>query len=173
MEDGHRDLDEASAEGLFRFDLLQRLNVVRIEIPPLRSRPEDIPILFELFLKQAGEEEGCPVPSVEGKVMTRLAIHTWPGNVRELQNLARALLVASHGEDRILEEHLPDALMAGSVKGGESRSLRGKVSALERRAIREALRRHGGNLSAAARELEISRQGLSQKIRKLGIRFDS
>ncbi len=167
----NRDLEEAAAKGLFRFDLFQRLNVVRIDIPPLRNRPEDIPLLFDLFLKRAAEEEGCPLPSVEGKVLTRLAVYSWPGNVRELQNLARALLVASHGEAGIRLDHLPGVLLEGEVKRSGPRSLRDKVQAFERTAVKEALARHAGNRSSAAKELGISRQALSQKIRKLGIRL--
>lgn len=163
----NRDLAAAVARGLFREDLYHRLNVIPVEIPPLRQRPEDIPMLFGHFLHLAAGEEGVPVPGVAPEVVTRLAAYPWPGNVRELQNVARALLVASHGGSAIKESHLPPRLVTASDR--RPTTLAARLLEEERRAVAEALRDEGGNVSAAARNLGVSRQSLHQKVRRLGL----
>jgi DNA-binding NtrC family response regulator/tetratricopeptide (TPR) repeat protein len=163
----NRDLEKAVAEGRFREDLFHRLKVIPIEVPPLRQRPEDIPLLFGQFLARAAKEEGVPEPAVEPAVLTRLAAYPWPGNVRELQNLARALLVEVDRGCLIREAHLPERLVNGAARPG--RSLAAQMEAVERKAIASALKEAAGNRAAAARLLGISRQALAQKMKRLGM----
>lgn len=168
----NRDLARAVREGLFREDLFHRLHVISIEIPPLRSRPEEIPLLFEHFLDKAAQESRAPLPAVDPGVFTRLAVYRWPGNVRELQNLAKALLVASHGEGRIREAHLPDALRKPAEGPAGEPTLAAAVREAERCAIAAALKASGGNAAAAARRLGITRQALHAKMKRLGMERD-
>jgi transcriptional regulator with PAS, ATPase and Fis domain len=163
----NRDLERAVAAGTFRADLFYRLNVIRVVVPPLRARPEDIPLLFGHFLGEAARSEGRLVPMVDEAVWGGLARWSWPGNVRELQNLARSLLVSGAARGRVLEEDLPLPMRArpgapGAVPGG----LRERLAQTERAVVEDALRRSGGNLTAAARELGISRQALARKASK-------
>jgi DNA-binding NtrC family response regulator len=166
----NRDLPADVAQGRFREDLFHRLNVIWIVVPPLRRRPEDIPMLFDHFLTQAMEKEGIKPLTVDPAVLTRLAAYHWPGNVRELQNLVKALIVAAHGTDSIREEHLPERFLSGRADGEFRTSLAAQLEDAERAILAEALAESGGNLSAAARRLSITRQSLFNKMRRLGIR---
>jgi len=161
----NRDLERAVAEGSFRADLFHRLNVIRIEVPPLRDRLADVPLLFGHFLGEAARAEGRPVPSVAEGVWGRLASWHWPGNVRELQNLARSLLVSASARGQVREEDLPESVMRASghptLPGG---GLRGCLLRTERAVVEEALARSGGNIASAARELGITRQALARKL---------
>ena len=162
----NRDLDEEAAAGRFRKDLLHRLKVLCITVPPLRERKEDIPLLFSHFFKQAAEGERIACPEMAGELWGPLMAYHWPGNVRELQNAARALLVASHekgvAEPRLLPPHLRDA-RARSQAGPRLRSI---LDEAERKAVEEALRNTRGNAAQAAKSLGISRQALSRKLAK-------
>jgi two-component system response regulator HydG len=163
----NQDLEKAVAEGRFRPDLFHRLRVIVIEVPPLRQRPEDIPLLFGHFLARAAKEEGVPEPAVEPAVLTRLAAYPWPGNVRELQNLTKALLVESHRGHVVRETHLPSRMHRGAVR--TVKSLASQMEGAERTAIASALKEAAGNRAEAARLLGISRQALAQKMKRLGI----
>jgi len=165
----NRDLERAASEGAFRQDLLHRLRVIEIEVPPLRRRPEDIPLLFAHFLEEAAAAEGVPAPRVAPPVLMRLGAYPWPGNVRELQNTARAMLVASSGAPELREEHLPRRLKEAPRDGLGGRSLPAILEEAERKAIAQAIQDSSGNLSAAARSLAISRQSLLQKMKRLGL----
>ncbi|MEW6757476.1 MAG: sigma-54 dependent transcriptional regulator, partial [Acidobacteriota bacterium] len=167
----NRDLEEAVSQGAFRADLLHRLNVIRVEIPPLRRRTEDVALLFEHFLTRAADAENVPCPPVDPEVLSRLEAYRWPGNVRELQNTARALLVASRGEERIQPRHLPARIAEGGAPvPGDGLTLAHSLRRAEAAAIRSALDACGGSPSEAARRLGISRQGLYEKTRRLGLR---
>ncbi len=166
----NRDLEAAVREGAFREDLFHRLNVIRVHIPPLRRRPEDVPDLLTRFLSQAAEKENLPAPEIDPSVFSRLVGYAWPGNVRELQNLAKALLVASNGDGLIVERHLPDRYLSPVPAPCGSSTLAEILKGAERTAIQAALEESGGNLSQAARSLAISRQNLLQKVRRLGLR---
>jgi transcriptional regulator with PAS, ATPase and Fis domain len=168
----NRELEAMVASGGFRADLFHRLNVIRVEIPPLRRRTDDVAPLFERFLAEAARESAMEVPAVEGGLLARLSAYPWPGNVRELQNLARSLLVASHGEGTIRESHLPERLrgLCAAPAGGPSfGTLAARLAAAEKAILEEALAGSGGNLTRAAKTLGISRQALSQKMKRLGI----
>jgi DNA-binding NtrC family response regulator len=168
----NRDLEEMVESKAFRADLFHRLNVIRVQIPPLRSRPEDIEPLFRRFLTEAARESSVEVPAVEGPLLERLRSHAWTGNVRELQNLAKALLVESHGERSVRVGHLPPVLRDLPARPAARESgptLGERLAAAERRILEDSLREHAGHVTRAAKALGISRQALSQKMRRLGI----
>jgi transcriptional regulator with PAS, ATPase and Fis domain len=162
-------LEQAVAGGAFREDLFYRLNVFAITIPPLRDRPEDIPIIARQILAESVAEHGR-VKVLSEPALDALLSHRWPGNVRELRNVIERSAILS-GEDRsIRPEHLliqRRTAGAGTESEGEIRFPRaGKtLAAIEREAIEITLRLTGGNRSAAARMLGISRPRLARKVR--------
>jgi serine/threonine-protein kinase PknK len=174
----HQDLKSKVEQGTFREDLYYRLNVVRIDIPPLRGRPEDIPLLVEHFLTSHPGPDGKPLVLGTG-VMKALMAYAWPGNVRELENeLMRATLLcdvdvglgdlsdvvrASRGLSTLGTDS--DRLeMLGLTNG----SLKQRVDRLEYVVLKDALAQHG-NKSQVARELGLSRAGLNMKLKRLGL----
>jgi DNA-binding NtrC family response regulator len=167
------DLEAAMAAGQFREDLYYRLNVVPITLPPLRERREDIPLLVEhllpLFQRRLGKEGIRLSPAM----MRRLDGHDWPGNVRELMNVMERVvaLTPSGGVADFPEVRMrtPRSRLAALVPERPAASLKELVNDFERRVIAQALERCGGNRSRAARELGLTRQGLSIKIRKYGL----
>ncbi len=159
----HRDLEKACLAGQFREDLYYRLKGIEIQVPPLRDRVEDLPVLIEHFMARAGV-----LFEFSPKAWRRLVRHTWPGNVRELQNeLVRLGLL---GRSRINATDLSLALRDAPREFhlGEG-GLKAEVDALERRLIQEALAAENGNKTRAARTLGLSRVGLRKKMERLGI----
>ena len=168
----NRNLAEEMEAGRFRKDLYFRLNVFPIEMPPLRDRKEDVPLLVEHFLARLAGELKMPTPSISPQAVAALAAHDYPGNIRELQNvLERACLLSRDPEGpadqpcRIELEHLPREFVgsAGDTSG---------VSALatgEKALIVNALRANNWNQSKAAAELGISRDNIRYRIKKYGI----
>ncbi|QDF95576.1 Fis family transcriptional regulator [Azoarcus sp. DD4] len=153
------DLLELAGQGKFRADLYYRLNVVTIELPPLRERREDIPLLLEYFLLQAAQRFERPLPAVNPEQMNRLMAHGWPGNVRELRNVADCLVLG-----------VANAVLAtGGDAAGNALSLSEQVEHFERSLIDAELRRQGGNLSRAAEALHVAKTTLHDKIRKYGL----
>lgn len=170
---------EKMVKGLeFRSDLFYRLNIMRITLPPLRERKEDIPQLIQALLNKLNYQLGVEVKSVASAVEKLLIKYDWPGNVRELQNvLERAMnvawgdtLEAKHFEWFIDNSYSRDNPV---VFNGESVSLRGVKHSVEKEVIIETLKRCGGNRVLAARELQISRSMLYRKLRKFGIRVST
>jgi DNA-binding NtrC family response regulator len=167
----NRDLEGLVGRGEFREDLYYRLNVVPIRVPPLRERVQDIPELCEHILARHAVS-GAP-RTIARAALARLSAYGWPGNVRELENeLARAAALA----DGVIEvAHLSAQVAAASpapaarAPRGRELQLRPQVEALERALVEEALRRTGGNQTAAARLLGLSRFGLQKKLRRYGI----
>ncbi len=162
----NRNLDEEAASGRFRKDLLHRLKVLCIEVPPLRDRREDIPMLFSHFFKQAADGERTACPELADEIWGPIMAYDWPGNVRELQNSARALLVASHGAGVAGPNSLPGRIRDARPYKRSGSTLRAVMEAAERRAVESAMREANGNASQAARNLGISRQALSRKLAK-------
>ncbi len=161
----HRDLAELVERGAFRQDLFFRLAVVRVDIPPLRDRVDDVPLLVAHFLEKHGSEDA----RFSRAAMDRMLAHPFPGNVRELENEVRRAIALSDGEIR--PEHLSPAVRTRPrPDGGGGTRLRDQVDALERRLIEEALERHGGNQSRAAEALGVSRYGLQKMLSRLGLR---
>ena len=162
----NRDMRAEAAAGRFRQDLLYRLDVVRIRIPPLRERPEDIPPLAMHCWRLAAARVGSRA-ELSTAVLTELSRYQWPGNVRELQNVIASLAVAAPGRGRLRPALLPPVISAAtSVSSGRLAEAREQF---ERRFIEVALARAGGNRSRAARSLGLSRQGLLKTMARLGL----
>ena len=163
----HRDLNALVAAGKFREDLLYRLNVISVRVPPLRERFGDVSILVQHFLRM---HSGDRKLSVERAAMDALAVFPWPGNVRQLENEVRRALVLS--DDVIRLEHLNReiAQAARPHRAQEEFDLRGRVDALEADLVRAALRRTDGNQTRAAELLGLSRFGLQKMMKRLEIR---
>jgi DNA-binding NtrC family response regulator len=162
-------LAEAATRGAFREDLRFRLAVVPIRVPPLRDRVEDVPLLAQAFWRQALVDTGKRAGLAPDALAT-LCRYPWPGNVRELQNVMSALAVIAPVGGRVSSRHVSQAL--GSVSAGvESPGvpLDAAKRLFEQRMIASALARHGGRRSAAARELGLTRQGLTKALRRLGL----
>ena len=173
------DLEQRVAEGKFREDLYYRLSVIRIYVPPLRQRREEIPHLTTFFLREASDRLGKPDLQLSSDVLDLFAQYWWPGNVRQLRNeLQRAVAMAPPG-GTIGPEHLsPDLTAAApqtspnspprvSLRGGQT--LASVVDEIERDLIQEMMQRHRGNISETARALGLTRRGLYLKLRRLGI----
>jgi DNA-binding NtrC family response regulator len=166
----NRDLREALEQGTFREDLYYRLNVVPIDIAPLRQRKEDIPELVKLFVSQFAGDSGKPVESITPEAMQILVNYHWPGNVRELQNIIeRACALAKGVVLKVDDIHL-DVRPARLANGTNNFLPEGMtLEQWEDEMIRESLRRANGNKSQAARLLGLSRNALRYRLSKIGI----
>jgi len=158
------DPEELIAEGRFREDLFYRLNVVEIKIPPLRERPEDIPLLVNHYLKRFQKKSRKKIRRVSLEAIAVLRKCPFPGNVRELENAIEHAFVMCHG-DEILVEHLPQHVIALSASNGTPK----RAAITEKEGILKALERNHGNKSRTAVELGMHRSTLWRKIRTLGI----
>jgi two-component system NtrC family response regulator len=167
----NRDLESAVAEGTFRSDLYYRLNVIRIVVPPLRERREDIPPLVDHFLRTFGRREGKGVRSISAEAMAVLMAQLFPGNVRELENAVERAVVFAEGET-ITRADLP-VFLAGPREAelplGKGLPLEERVRRLEKSEIERALRESGGVQSRAARLLGLTERVLRYKIKAYGI----
>lgn len=152
----------------FRDDLYYRLAVVEIHIPPLRERPDDIPMLVDSFLRRLAVREGRPAPRLDPGAVSLLQSHPWPGNVRELENFMEKTLIFCRGEV-IGEADLPWEVRRRPRADDDNYSLKQAVARLEREYIRKALAATGGNRTQAARLLEISLRGLLYKMKEYDI----
>ncbi|MEZ6184259.1 MAG: sigma-54 dependent transcriptional regulator [Planctomycetota bacterium] len=173
----HRDLESMIEDGSFRRDLYYRLNVIEVQLPPLRERPEDVPLLARYFLARYAERTGKPIQGFSADALTLLAERTWPGNVRELENAIERAVVLGRG-DWIEAEHLAQRpedseVQAGRPRGRElGRSLvrtHASLPEVERELIRLALAREGQNVSRAARSLGLTRRTLHYRMQKHGL----
>ena len=176
----NREPQAAMDAGQLRRDLYFRLNVVRVDVPLLRDRLGDIPLLAEHFLHQYAVELGRRTPRLAAPAMKQLEHYAWPGNVRELENLMERAVVLCRGE-QILPAHLPaetapvpDKVTPGSSpeplsEAGASLSLKTRVESLERNLIEAALKRSDNNKAGAARLLEVSERALWYKVKHYGI----
>jgi two-component system response regulator AtoC len=169
-----RDLRAEAEAGRFREDLLYRLDVVGIRIPPLRERPEDVPALARHFLvRYAPLRPELPGLSISDDALRALAEHRWPGNVRELEHAIERAVVLADGPV-IGEDDLPDTVRAAPAAPGASHdlgtlSVKRATRALEEQLIRAALEKTGGNRTRAAELLELSYRALLYKIKDYGI----
>jgi PAS domain S-box-containing protein len=164
----HRDLAELVRNGTFREDLYYRVNVVRVELPPLRRRLEDLPLLARQFIERFNRLQGRSVQGIAPEAVSLLMAHAWPGNVRELENvIERAFVLCGQGFIDIA--HLPEELtghVAARVLPSGGRTAH---DALDAEAIHSALARNGDSRAAAARELGIHKTTLFRRMKKLGI----
>jgi DNA-binding NtrC family response regulator len=166
----NRNLEAAVAAGTFREDLYYRLNVVPIDIPPLRQRREDIPVLVEMFLDEACRAQDQSPKQVSPEVMEHMINHSWPGNVRELRNLIQRLVVTC-SETTIRPEHLPGALAeALTGQGYFAVKLGNSMSQVEAELIRQTLQRVTSNRREAAAILGISVRALQYKLKRYNIK---
>jgi two-component system, NtrC family, response regulator AtoC len=170
----NRELEEEVANGTFRADLFYRVNVLRIEMPPLRERPTDVPILMNHFIKMYSELFGCDAAPLSPAFMKLLELYHWPGNVREMQNMAKRYVVLG------TEEHVLSALRerdnAGRVAHGQvdlTTPLRVQtkraVLNLEKQIILNVLEANKWNRTKTARSLNISYRALLYKIKEAGL----
>lgn len=166
----HRDLAQLVATGQFREDLFYRLKVVTLEIPPLRDRPDDIPVLAKHFLSQATRRFGVPPVAMKGDWLARLLAYRWPGNVREMENAIESA-VAMSPEGALDPAFLPDPATPADAPPAPAK-FKEQVAAFERGLIAAALDTAKGNQSEAARLLEIGRATLQDKLRKYGLYRD-
>ena len=173
----NRNLRDDVEKGRFRQDLYYRLDVVPIRIPPLRERASDIPILVEHFLERFGKTFGRTVLGVDGEAMSMFTRYRWPGNVRELRNVLERLALLCPDEI-VRPEHLPAELRFSGSSGGSGATAGCPfvlpedgvdLEAVERGLLQQALARTGGNQSAAARLLGISRYALRYRMEKFNL----
>lgn len=163
----NRDLAEQVRIGLFREDLYYRVNVVRIELPPLRRRKEDIPLLTEQFITRFNRLQRKSVPGISAEALSLLMAHDWPGNIRELENVVeRAFILCDGGQIAIA--HLPEELRAHG-NGNVENNMRSAHDILDAQAILASLKRNSYNRLAVARELGIHKTTLFRRIKRLGI----
>ena len=151
------DLDQLSKASQFRSDLYYRLNVVTLELPPLRERREDILQLFEYFLQQSSLRFDRAAPELDNQTLSSLMSHDWPGNVRELRNVAERFALG-----------LPAFKKPGS-NAAQGLGFSEAVEALERNLLNDALQRSGGNLTQASQELGMAKTTLFDKVKKYGL----
>ncbi len=157
------DLGESSGSGGFRSDLYYRLNVAALQIPPLRDRKEDIPLLFFHLAREARGKFRREIPTVSPALETDLVNYDWPGNVRELRNTA----------DRFVLGLWDGFEGQNSVQDKATGDLATRVQAFEKSVIEREIQSHGGQLKATYESLGLSRKGLYDKMKRLGIRMSS
>ncbi len=156
------DLRQLADQGAFRADFYYRLNVVVIELPPLRQRKEDIPMLFEHFVGLAAARYDREAPAVDRAVVGQLLAHDWPGNVRELRNAADRFALG-------LRRNFLGQVGGATGEEPAALPLAKTVEAFERNLIQEGLRRHNGSLARTAEALQMAKTTLHDKIRKYGL----
>ncbi len=167
----NRNLEEEIAAGRFREDLYYRLNVVNIELPPLRERKEDVPLLVEHFIKLYQPSINPAVSGITPEAERRLLSHDWPGNVRELENVVRRALVLCRGE-KIASE---DVVLLGADFAEETREtvVEGGLADAQRQFLKtyflEALERRKGNIKQVAEDAGISRKNVYENLKRLGV----
>ncbi len=170
----NKNLQESVKEKKFREDLFYRLNVINIDLPPLRERKEDIPLLIDLFIKNFNEREGKQIKTLSKDALNALMKYRFPGNIRELENIIERALVLTRGEV-LTTDDLPVFILSPENTGSDalyedsSLSLPDKLTAIEKNILEKTLKKHNYHQSNAARELGISEARLRYKIRTLVI----
>jgi len=164
----NRPLRAAVDSGAFRADLLYRLEVIRIAVPPLRARVEDIPLLAVHFWQEAVTRLGSR-STLSPATLAALARYDWPGNVRQLQNVMAALAVGAGRRGSVGPDRLPEAIGRQAVASADAGSLEDARRLFEAGFVRAALARAGGRRSQAAADLGLTRQGLAKLLARLGI----
>ena len=167
------DVKQAVARGAFREDLYYRLNVVPIEVPPLRERIEDLPLLVEHFVRQYGQQFGKRVQGLSREALRALSLYRWPGNVRELQNVVERCVVLADGpqielNDLPLDVLIPDHRIR--VRKADRLPLKDATEAFEHQIVLRVLERVKGNTSEAARILGVHRNSLNRLLERWGLK---
>jgi PAS domain S-box-containing protein len=164
----NRDLAEQTRRGAFREDLYYRVNVLRVELPPLRRRKEDIPLLADQFIARFNRLQRKAVRGITAEALSLLMAHDWPGNVRELENvIERSFVLCDEG--LIDMTHLPDEMTAQRAMVASSSDIKTAHNLLDAQAIRSALERASYNRLAAAKALGVHKSTLFRKMKALGI----
>lgn len=187
----HRNLEAMIRDGKFREDLFHRLNVVCLQLPPLRERREDIPVLVQHFLRKYAADFSVESPTISSDALALLQADSWPGNVRELENMTRRLLLAARGlsinADAVRQalaarETVPTGnsfttyasdLLARAQKGELQDAHAQMLAEAEREVLTQAITLAQGNQAKAARWLGLSRFTLREKLKQLGLHPDS
>jgi len=185
ISSSQRSIQNLKDSGSMRLDFLWRVSPVVLDVPPLRERREDIPLLVQIFAQSIARERGAPTPEIDRKLIRYLEDRDWPGNVRQLENeVRRAFLIQP--ERMTMDSYQKSCRPAGDPEAGQRGNggksparrldpplipLRSARKQLERRLILEALQAHGGNASGAARSLGITRRYLGTLMEKHGIRL--
>jgi len=173
----NKDLKKEIEKNAFREDLYYRLNVVHIEMPPLRNIKEDIPIIAQYFLNNYAKEYNREPLHLSNDALERLESYSWPGNVRELENEIKKAIIVSSG-DEILEEDLSQYIVEDSGEAGTSsfeemndgsQTMKSVVEKIEIKMIKDALAKTGGNKQKASELLDITRQGLFKKMKRYNL----
>ena len=160
----NRDLFGMTAGGSFREDLLYRINTIHIDLPPLRQRREDILLLARTFLVRYAGKYRKPIRDFDAAAQHELVAHAWAGNIRELQHTVEKAVILCDGT-----EISPATLLLRPVATGPSPAAFTTFEEMERAMIEQAMERHGGNLSAVAQQLGVTRQTLYNKIKRYGL----
>jgi DNA-binding NtrC family response regulator len=172
----NKDIEEEVRQGRFREDLYFRLNVIRLQVPPLREHKEDIPTLVEHFLGEFSRENGVAHRAVSPEVIERLTLHHWPGNIRELKNVVERMAIL--GGETLTPADLPEFIFrppaerSGRIEEYSDLGLREFREEMEKRFIQFKLKENDWNISSTARSLGIERTNLHKKIKALGISRD-
>ncbi|MCP4544884.1 MAG: sigma-54-dependent Fis family transcriptional regulator [bacterium] len=167
----HRDLEVMVKSGDFRQDLLYRLNIIRLDLPPLRERLGDLDLYCRFFLRRLETRTGRHVNGLSEATLAELRRHDWPGNVRELENVLERAMVLSAG-DRLQPADLPSLERGATAQGGDLFTLPVEgilLEDLEKDLLRQALERANGNKSAAARLLGLTRRTIGYRLEKYGL----
>jgi two-component system, NtrC family, response regulator HupR/HoxA len=173
-----RPLKAAVADGTFRQDLYFRLRGFELELPPLRERPEDVPVLAEFFTAKHSQATGRKILGISANALEKLAAYDFPGNVRELENEIRRMVALAKDDSYLTTSMMSPTLLAAAARksfGIEAgfapagNTLKEKIESLEKHVVQGALARHKWNRSRVAEELGLSRVGLANKIRRYGL----
>lgn len=168
----NKDLAEEVRKGSFREDLFYRLNVINMEIPPLRERKEDIPLLAEYFLEQFSSEYGKGLKMIDIEAMNFLLQQKWEGNIRELRNvIERAVAIADEKDEVLSMKYLPGDMLESNIETSSTKDNYSTIRELEKTLIMNTLRKVGCNKSKAAEYLGIKRQTLYNKLKEYDIKL--
>jgi DNA-binding NtrC family response regulator len=171
----HRDLDALAGRGQFRADLLYRLCVMTVVVPPLRARRQDILPLAESFLQGLAARRHRVPPELAPEAREALLEHAWPGNVRELKHVVEAAALTCEGEEiRAADLRIEKDLFRKKARdvaslAGEGQGLRQTLSSIERERLVAVLGQHAGNQSATAKALGLTRQALRRRLERYGL----
>ena len=167
----NHDLYSLVKKGSFREDLLYRINLIQIEVPPLRKRTNDIPLLASYFIEQAAKTYSLPVRNLSNDAIDWLSSQPWPGNVRELKNIIERTLLLAKGEE-IKPDDFMAALKPGQAERSRSLTSHGTLDEMEKQMIINTIEECGGNLTRSSEKLGISRATLYRKMERHGIQID-